>query len=140
MNTTGRYQEQNPDREWVRLFVTDVGAGGPGGSYGLTGGRYVVGGWRTSWVLPATASRSDRVRVALDFVGRNCNTGVAVGYWKDGRGRYWLDVVQATDTLVEALSWALLNGEDAIYDRDGDAVLPTESVKETIANVWGQCD
>lgn len=111
------------DREFAREFVRDVSAGGPGGSYGLARGRYVVGGWANALVLRKGAGTAERLDAALLFVA---NHSGPFGYWTDDNGRTWLDVVIATDDRVTANRWAIQNGELAIYDRELDRVLQTE--------------
>lgn len=143
MNTTGRYVEEDATRGWVREFIADVGASGPGGTYGLTVGRYVVGGFATAYVLRYAAERSTRVgwaqEYAAEFAGKINGTGL--GYWHDAKtGRTWLDVVRATNSEHEALTWALDNGEQAIYDRNDDRVYLTEGFLSQVANVWGQAE
>lgn len=143
MNTNGRYIEQDPTREWVRRFVADVAAGGPGGTYGLVVGRYVVGGFATAWVIPAGANSAQRVSISADFAGRCAGKvhGTGLGYWQDSKtGRTWLDVVQATNSETEALTWALDNGEQAIYDRNDDRVYLTQGFLAEVARVWGQAE
>lgn len=119
MKTTGRYEEQDPARAHIREYVGAVAAGGPGGTFALTtAGRYVVGGVVPSWVLPAHFSPAQRLASVLAFVERYNQDNY--GYWKDERGRYWLDVVSFFEDRDDALIAASNRGELAIYDRDED--------------------
>lgn len=130
------YTEQDPQREYVRRYVSDVAAGGPGGTYGPAVGRWVVGGFRTAFVLPAGADSHQRLRTVLDYVARNAGSGETLGYWKDDRGRYWLDVVKATDSAVVALTWAHDNGELAVYDRQNAEVVEVLLFADFVGDAW----
>lgn len=110
----------DPEREFVRNFIVDVSAGGPGGSYGLRRGRYVVGGWVNSVVIRKQAETAERLRAAMDFTQQHEGP---FGYWKDDNGRYWLDVVIGTDDFDTAVRWARTNGEIAIYDTRWDEAI-----------------
>lgn len=142
MKTNGTYQEQDPTRAWVRSFVEDVAAGGPGGTYGTPVGRYVVGGWEVSVVLPKAATAGQRVDAALSFASDYADTQRSgLGYWRDAQtGRYWLDVVRTTNDPAQALTWAQDNGELAVFDRNDDRVIRTGDLLSEVANAWGQAE
>lgn len=114
-------RDHDDARAHVRDFVKAVSDGGPGGSYGLSRGRFVVGGWVNAVVIRKGASQAERLRAALEFTEHH---GYGpYGYWTDNvTGRTWLDVVIATDDWQTAVRWADQHGELAVYDRQEDEV------------------
>lgn len=110
----------------VSTFCLDVREavrtpGRTGGTHGLDGYRYVVGGFADAVVLKFDPTPAGAMRSAVEFATANrpILAGTGLGWWLDERtGRIWLDVVRGFDHVSDAVRAARANGEIAAFDRE----------------------